>query len=185
MYTCSECGKNFTRLDNLRRHARNICKIELESTSQAKKIKLDSSPETLPKTVFRPPTQEHYNIEQTQRWCKTYQQRYSDAELSDPDLVHQLHISTLKTVSATSNKMCLRLKKRSFEYLYRALKVNMKVFAKYVLQTKDVVDITSSNTTNKVIDDKVDLPVVYKHFTDEIISQLSEFEKKDSGKLFR
>ncbi|CAH1988790.1 unnamed protein product, partial [Acanthoscelides obtectus] len=65
--------------------------------------------------------------------------------------------------------------------VYTALKVNMEAFGKYVLQSKDVVDIKSFNTTNKVIDMGVDLPTVYKHFTDEIISQSSEFEEKDSG----
>ncbi|CAH1960933.1 unnamed protein product [Acanthoscelides obtectus] len=59
--------------------------------------------------------------------------------------------------------------------VYKALKVNMEVFGKYVLQSKYV------DTTNKVIDMGVDLPIVYKHFTDEIISQSSEFDEKDSG----
>ncbi|CAH1998580.1 unnamed protein product [Acanthoscelides obtectus] len=65
--------------------------------------------------------------------------------------------------------------------VYRALKVNMEVFGQYVLQSKDVVDIKSFDTTDTVIDMGVDLSNVYKQFTDEIISQSSEFEEKDSG----
>ncbi|KAJ8938051.1 hypothetical protein NQ318_013959 [Aromia moschata] len=62
-----------------------------------------------------------------------------------------------------------------------AVKVIMELFGRYILQTQKIVDNKSFNTANKVIDSAADLNDVFYVFVDLMTTQMSEFQKRDSG----
>uniref|UniRef100_V5I8X1 Uncharacterized protein n=1 Tax=Anoplophora glabripennis TaxID=217634 RepID=V5I8X1_ANOGL len=66
--------------------------------------------------------------------------------------------------------------------VHKSIKVNMETFAKYILQTRDTCDIKSFNSSNRILDESVDLDDILQKFIDMMTSQTSEFEEKDSGK---
>ncbi|KAJ8954840.1 hypothetical protein NQ318_023401 [Aromia moschata] len=57
----------------------------------------------------------------------------------------------------------------------------MELFGRYILQTQKIVDNKSFNTANKVIDYAADLNDVFYVFVDLMTTQMSEFQKRDSG----
>ncbi|KAJ8949419.1 hypothetical protein NQ318_007519 [Aromia moschata] len=65
--------------------------------------------------------------------------------------------------------------------IHKAVKVNMELFGRYILQTQEIVDNKSFNTTNKVIDSAADLNDVFYVFVDIMTTQMSEFQERDSG----
>ncbi|KAJ8954509.1 hypothetical protein NQ318_000740 [Aromia moschata] len=65
--------------------------------------------------------------------------------------------------------------------IHNAVKVIMELFGRYILQTQKIVNNKSFNTANKVIDSAADLNDVFYVFVDLMTTQMSEFEKRDSG----
>ncbi|KAJ8962371.1 hypothetical protein NQ318_018355 [Aromia moschata] len=65
--------------------------------------------------------------------------------------------------------------------IHNAVKVIMELFGRYILQTQKIVDNKSFNTANKVIDSAADLNDVFYVFVDLMTTQMSEFQKRDSG----
>ncbi|XP_074033094.1 uncharacterized protein [Leptinotarsa decemlineata] len=65
--------------------------------------------------------------------------------------------------------------------IHKCMKVNMEVFGRYSLQTKDLSDIKSFNSPNEVIDQSNDLDVVYSSFADSLTVKAAEFQDRDSG----
>ncbi|KAJ8980524.1 hypothetical protein NQ317_008321 [Molorchus minor] len=64
---------------------------------------------------------------------------------------------------------------------YHTLKVNFEIFGLYEIPEKELSDIKSFNTKNKIITIATDLHQIFEEFTEEMTSQASEFQEKDSG----
>lgn len=65
--------------------------------------------------------------------------------------------------------------------IHTAIKVNLEVFAKYMIQSKELTDMKSFNTTNKILDQAMNLSDVLDSFVEEMITQTTEFQERDSG----
>ncbi|XP_074034146.1 uncharacterized protein [Leptinotarsa decemlineata] len=65
--------------------------------------------------------------------------------------------------------------------IHKIVKVNMEVFGRYNLQTKEYCDVKAFNSSNQVIDQSNDLNVVYNNFADSLTAQAMEFQHRDSG----
>ncbi|KAJ8976357.1 hypothetical protein NQ317_011597 [Molorchus minor] len=64
---------------------------------------------------------------------------------------------------------------------YHTLKINFEIFGLYEIPEKELSDIKSFNTKNKIITIATDLHQIFEEFTEEMTSQASEFQEKDSG----
>ncbi|CAH1104266.1 unnamed protein product [Psylliodes chrysocephalus] len=64
---------------------------------------------------------------------------------------------------------------------HNAIKVNVEVFATYVLQSQDISEIKSFNSINRILDLSTELDVVYADLREAVVSQTADFQHKDSG----
>ncbi|XP_074041969.1 uncharacterized protein [Leptinotarsa decemlineata] len=65
--------------------------------------------------------------------------------------------------------------------IHKSVKVNMEVFGRYYLQTKENLEVKSFNSPNQVVDQSNDLNVIYNIFIDALTAQAMEFQHRDSG----
>lgn len=63
----------------------------------------------------------------------------------------------------------------------KALKVNMEVFGRYIHQTQGLIDVKSFNTAYRIMNDGVDIDVLYNDFVDIMKAKTSEFQERNSG----
>ncbi|KAJ8915327.1 hypothetical protein NQ315_008211 [Exocentrus adspersus] len=64
---------------------------------------------------------------------------------------------------------------------HTALKINFEAFGLYIIPEKELSDVKSFNTANKVITPSSDLQKIFEEFINEILAQASEFQEKNSG----
>ncbi|XP_074026183.1 uncharacterized protein [Leptinotarsa decemlineata] len=203
MYMCNECGKNFTRSDNLRRHQRDSCTLMHYGGPSTENDSEASTPKRMRLNPPAPP------VMQTCQCCNL-------TILSDQMNVHRrtLHHRTnacvhygegVKIVGTAFkcrivsyrvdsqnhhmdyNTFFNELKQKVLKLLeevlviHKIVKVNMEVFGRYNLQTKEYCDVKAFNSSNQVIDQSNDLNVVYNNFADSLTAQAMEFQHRDSG----
>lgn len=65
-----------------------------------------------------------------------------------------------------------------------SLKINMELFGLYVIEEKELSDIKSFNTKNKIVTHSLSLSNMYDEFKEDIMEKASTFQEKDSGKFF-
>lgn len=199
MYLC-ECGTNFTRSDNLRRHQRQSCKKTVRNDGvPEKRVKIGSEPST---------SSNEYVV------CKCCNQsvRKNEINAHKRTLQHRTNSCTplVKGVyviaSAFKNRIIsyrVHSDKHHTDFvsffgeikckvvnllkdvigIHKAVKVNMEVFGRYVLDVKDLSDIKTFNTTNKILDQSVDLITMWNMFVDMMMAQTTEFQERDSGRV--
>lgn len=196
MYICNGCGASFTRCDNLRRHERLSCKKINQDVPPVKRCKMDSEPSTSTalqtcnccnvritgnqmnshrrtlqhKTNSCVPLTDGVQIVQSAFKCRIVSYRvHSDNR----------HLDYVMFFNAVKCKILNLLEE--VIGVHRTVKVNMEVFARYILQTQEISDIKSFNTPNKIVDMSTDLNSTLHEFIDQMVSQSAEFQERDSG----
>lgn len=64
---------------------------------------------------------------------------------------------------------------------FRALKIHFELFSMYIIPEKDIFDLKSFNTKNKIVTISTDLPEIYNEFIRDIMEKASHMQEKDSG----
>ncbi|KAJ8951715.1 hypothetical protein NQ318_012565 [Aromia moschata] len=64
---------------------------------------------------------------------------------------------------------------------HHALKINFELFGLYIIPEKELSDIKSFNTRNKIVTISTDLHEMYDLFEEEMVSKAAEFQERDSG----
>lgn len=200
MFTCVNCDRSFTRKYNLLRHQGSSCvarhpdnaqaakRVKVNdgaSTSRASNIKCVECDISVPanKMASHLRTQEHKAnscvpiAEGVNLIRSAFKKRIASYR------VHSVnnHNDYKKFFSDIQEKV-INLMEKSAEK-HNTTKINMEVFARYILPTSGNVDIKSFNTANIIIDQGTDIHSAYDTFVDGMISQTTEFSEKDSGKL--
>lgn len=69
------------------------------------------------------------------------------------------------------------------EYIQKffCLKINVELFGQYVIEEKQLSDMKSFNTNNRIITHSTDLMNVYNDFEQEILEKALTFQERDSG----
>lgn len=203
MYFCSECGASFTRIDNLRRHERSSCKgSQSIHNVSTKRRKVDEEPSTSTsstsmqicnccnknvaahKMASHMRTLEHKTnscitlSNGIQMLCSAFKCRIVSYRIHS----ESRHLDYVTFFSEIKNKVLSLLEE--VLRIHKAVKVNMEVFGRYILQTQECSDIKSFNTTNTILDLSSDLASAYDIFIDKMITQSTEFQERDSGILF-
>lgn len=66
---------------------------------------------------------------------------------------------------------------------FRSIKVNLELFGRFIHPVKELTDIKSFNTRNKIINEASDWNSIYDDFVGEMTAKASEFQERESGKL--
>lgn len=196
MYTCSACGANFTRGDNLRRHEREKCRKSQPDGPLAKRCKLDNEPstsrnlqmcnccnKTIPvnQMIAHSRTLEHRTnscgplTNGVQVVRSAFQSRITSYRIHSEN--H--HIDYVTFFSEIKHKILSLLEE--VLGVHHAVKVNMEVFGRYILQTQETFDIKAFNTPNKILDRSMDLCSELDLLVDMMVTQTTEFQERDSG----
>ena len=189
MFDCENCGKSYSRADNLKRHVRTSC--------VGKRLKLNrcQQPSNTRKCDF-------CNIEVNQKSYSAHLRsnaHKSKALVITDDGVEKIagafgnkivsyrvsvprHHIDLNDFNNDVREKILTLIE-SVRYAHNSVKVNLECFALYYLANHDDAEIKSFNTRNVIITSGVDLCEIYRNFSDEISAKMSEFQERDSGKI--
>lgn len=65
---------------------------------------------------------------------------------------------------------------------HKNIKVNMELFGRFLNQTKELVEVKSFNTQNKILTEGSDIERIYDDFAQTMETKAQEFEERDSGK---
>lgn len=68
---------------------------------------------------------------------------------------------------------------------HRSIKVNLELFGLFVHQVKELREIKSFNTANKILNEGSDLNSIYDDFAGNIESKAIEFQERESGKSIK
>lgn len=63
----------------------------------------------------------------------------------------------------------------------RAIKINMELFGRFVHQVKQLREIKSFNTSNKIVTESSDINSIYDDCVNSIKTKASEFQERESG----
>ncbi|KAJ8980867.1 hypothetical protein NQ317_008926 [Molorchus minor] len=164
--TCEHCGKNFLSAFNLNRHIRNNCTIlnnrNLLSNNLIDRKKINRSiVSSLGDGVA-----ELRNAFKNR--IASYRFSSSRDHIDFYDFMWEVKQKVLDIIDKCMKK-------------YHTLKVNFEIFGLYEIPEKELSDIKSFNTKNKIITIATDLHQIFEEFTEEMTSQASEFQEKDSG----
>lgn len=66
---------------------------------------------------------------------------------------------------------------------FSSLKINVELFGIYIIEEKELSDMKSFNTRNRIVTLSTDLEEMYNDFEEEIIEKASTFQERDSGML--
>uniref|UniRef100_A0A6P7GCW0 Uncharacterized protein LOC114340666 n=1 Tax=Diabrotica virgifera virgifera TaxID=50390 RepID=A0A6P7GCW0_DIAVI len=156
---CDQCQRDFANKSNLTRHKRKSCR-GVENISKKRKIDL--------------PVLENLgdDVEKLQQafQCRiaTYRFRVK-GDCIDPSQF----INDVK--QKVSNMLSYYIRN------HHSLKVSVELFGLYIIPGKDITEIKSFNTKNKVITTSSDLNQIYDDFKDVIMTKASEFKEAKSG----
>lgn len=199
MYSCTSCGKSFTRGDNLRRHQKQSCRAKSPAEGPpTKQPRFDSIPSTSADmhTCYCC----NLTLTATQMKChrRTLQHRTNSCVpmMAGVEIVQsafKYRIVTYRVHSENNhldyvmffNEIRPKILNLLEEVLriHKTIKVNMETFARYTLPTQDLADMKSFNTCNRILDEAMDLNSVLDSFVDSMIIQTTEFQERDSGML--
>lgn len=200
MYQCQYCGRQISRSDNLRRHIKNSCPDVERVLDEPPSKKIKKNDEAVPstsKTEFCTACNQiiplnrytghlrslHHKANSCINVCEgieiintAFRRRIISYRISSDrhHLDYEEFLNEIK-VKVLQLMECEVIKQKS-------LKVNVEAFGRYIQQTQDLIDVKSFNTSNKVINEGVDLTEIYSDFVDIIKSKALEFEEGESGK---
>jgi hypothetical protein len=210
MFDCAKCGTSFTRLDNLRRHESGLaCKRKhVGDKEESKRKRNDVEDFSLPSTLTDGASTSNSSY---CTFCnisipKNRMNAHSRTLLHRTNSASNVRDGVKLVQSAFKNRICSYRVSSSathndFKLFFRdiksdvlnvleemlnihhTLKANIEVFASYYLETKETSDIKSFNTRFVVVDQGCDLSETYEEKVAAIITQITEFDEKDSGKL--
>ncbi|KAJ8954711.1 hypothetical protein NQ318_011404 [Aromia moschata] len=90
-------------------------------------------------------------------------------------------------ITLTHLHLWKKLNKKVFDAIngyiqqHHALKINFELFGLYIIPEKELSDIKSFNTRNKIVTISTDLHEMYDLFEEEMVSKAAEFQERDSG----
>lgn len=206
MFTC-DCGSTFTRSDNLRRHQKNSCKLVVKRVGESSGVKraANGNEGPAPKkhakslepriekcdacNVDIPTNQMHAHLRTLRHKANACVIHSDGVQLIKSAFKCRIasyrvcsdkhHIDYITFFDAIQCKLIKLLE--TVLAIHNSVKVNMEVFATYVLHSQEVGEVKSFNTTNRIIDVSTDLNGALAQFRDAVMSQTTEFEGKDSG----
>lgn len=196
MYACSVCGANFTRSDNLRRHERETCGKQQTNGPITKRCKLDNQPSTSRNLKMCNQCNKAIPVSQLAAHNRTLEHRTNSCGplMNGIQVVGSAfqcritsyrihsenhHIDYVTFFNETKHKILNLLEQVLTVHL--AVKVNMEVFGRYILQTQETSDIKAFNSPNKILDSSMDLSSEVDSFVDMMVTQTTEFQERDSG----
>lgn len=198
MNKCEKCGKSFSRSDSLRRHEREVCgvtkkrKCEPVVTSPSKRTKRDEQFKrcvTCNIDISSKDFASHLKTQNHKNKSCTYTEK---AGVYKIDCAFKNRIVTYRVVPSK--------KYRDFEEFFkdlqgkitnlineeiekhRSIKINMCLYASYILQTQEIQETKSFNSKNKILTLTSSNKKYYGDFKEELITKASEFEANGSGK---
>lgn len=205
MYSCIKCGAKFTRSDNLRRHEKMSCKKLHDNGPPAKQQKLnpqlatstnmESQPSTSA-TVFCDCCNKLIAANRMSSHMRTLEHRTNSCVplTNGVEVVSSAfkcrivsyrlhsdncHLDYVMFFNGIKNNFLKLL--QDVRRIHKAVKVNMEVFGRYILQSRELSDVKSFNTPNVIVDQSTDLKSILDIFVDAITTQTSEFQERDSG----
>lgn len=199
MYLCDNCGKEFTRESSLYRHIRESCRAS--ENYQAKRPRIDEGPSTSTssnETVLCNCCNKHIPVNARISHLRTLEHKNNACVDYIPNVqliksAFKLRIASYRVISdkrcSDYDEFFSSIKNTIIQLLeevqreHNMVKVNMEVFARYILQTQERLDIKSFNTINKIIDGSTDINAAYDSFVDLMKLQTTEFQERDSGKI--
>ncbi|CAH1099678.1 unnamed protein product [Psylliodes chrysocephalus] len=159
---CTKCGKLFSNSYTLKRHLLEFCaNRETVCSIPKKRLKLigiddmDSS------------------VTKLSHAFKSRIASYRFTNISENKISYNSFFNDIKQ----------KVLKKISEYLqlHTNLKVNMEVFGIYVKPDKELTDIKSMNSENKIITPTTNLEEIFDEFKSELLTQASEFTEKESN----
>ncbi|XP_050519039.1 uncharacterized protein LOC126893133 [Diabrotica virgifera virgifera] len=165
MNTCSRCDKSYSRSDNLSRHIKKCKYGNVDSDKNGDYY--------IPKKRLRPLGVEVIDgtVSKLSHAFKNRIASYrfsSDKKLDYHGFLNDVKPKVLNILS---------------EYLHQhnSIKVNFEIFGIYLKPDTNLSDIKSMNTCNKIITISTELDEVFDDFKEELMTQASEFQEKDSN----
>lgn len=204
MFPCKDCGKTFTRKDNLKRHQANACAGKLPKVEDNPNVQVEDNPNVsnakkrpLPDVV----TCDICNV-QVKKKCMSghlksafhknhafvvidngveklasaFGQKCEIYRVSEPG--H--HVDLYEFAYLIKEKVIALIDAKC--EVFGSIKVNLECVGLYFLTNKENVEIKTFNTKNKVITVGSDVYEKYAEYIDEIFNKMSEFQERDSGK---
>ncbi|XP_050505390.1 uncharacterized protein LOC126883768 [Diabrotica virgifera virgifera] len=169
MNTCSRCDKSYSRSDSLSRHIKKCKYGNVDSDKNGDYY--------IPKKRLRPLGVEVIDstVSKLSHAFKNRIASYrfnSGKKLDYHGFLNDVKPKVLNILS---------------EYLHQhnIIKVNFEIFGIYLKPDTNLSDIKSMNTCNKIITISTELDEVFDHFKEELMTQASEFQEKDSNWLLQ
>ncbi|XP_074026512.1 uncharacterized protein [Leptinotarsa decemlineata] len=188
MYSC-ECGKSFTRSDNLRRHQLQSC----QGGPSVKRVRLDDAAAPMYTcnccNVMIPLTQVNSHNRTLQHKNNTCVQFSDGVQIIKSAFKRRIATYRVQSSIVSTDYMLFfnEIRQKVIELLesairvHKIIKVNMEVFGSYILQTQDLKETKSFNSQNRTVDQSTDLNSLFDGFRNGIIAQTTEFQERDSG----
>ncbi|XP_074028815.1 uncharacterized protein [Leptinotarsa decemlineata] len=188
MYSC-QCGKSFTRSDNLRRHQLQSC----QGGPSVKRVRLDDAAAPMYTcnccNVMIPLTQVNSHNRTLQHKNNTCVQFSDGVQIIKSAFKRRIATYRVQSSIVSTDYMLFfnEIRQKVIELLesairvHKIIKVNMEVFGSYILQTQDLKETKSFNSQNRTVDQSTDLNSLFDGFRNGIIAQTTEFQERDSG----
>ncbi|XP_071055954.1 uncharacterized protein [Onthophagus taurus] len=186
MFNCENCGKSFTRLDNLKRHRRTACvgkRIKVNEAHSSNSVLCEICNEYVNKQCYSAHLRSNdhkrnaFTIidDGVEEITSAFGNKITSYRITEPGK----HID-ISEYSYKIREKVLSLLQRVID-IHCNIKVNMECFGIYFLNSKNDVEVKSFNTKNKIITSAINVYDVYEEFVDEIKTKMSEFQERDSG----
>ncbi|CAH1107474.1 unnamed protein product [Psylliodes chrysocephalus] len=159
---CDKCKKSFFNVNNLKRHKLKNCAYSEISCPIPKKRLKPIGAEVLHNGVTKL-SHAFKNRIASYRFSST-----NSNKLNYIDFLNHIKPNVINKIS-------------EYQQLHTCLKVNMEVFGIYVKPDKEMSDIKSMNTANKIITATSNLDEMYDEFKEEIFCQANDFQERDSN----
>ncbi|EFA09106.1 hypothetical protein TcasGA2_TC015228 [Tribolium castaneum] len=185
MFKCSQCDNKFTRKDALTRHV--------------KKHKVTTNAPSCSFHQFCEICNSHYRGSRLNHLRSLKHKSVISAKINDDDdFVEEYQVAfksritsyRLKNSQLDDLEVCNFFERNQDKLItlitrklreFNQLKINFELFAKYILPSKDIIEIKSFNTKNIIISISTNIKVELEEICGVIKNKMSEFLEKDSG----